>query len=194
MRRRRGQRRVVADRLGGVLRRWCRCLDGVALPPPRITGDSRRRWHGPRPHSLCRHPGLCLQRIDWSAHHHGDDSAVSAEPMRVGLSTALCVAMSLTVVTAHAPHVGADPRVFSSWDQATVIGLCVLATVYAIGAMRLAARSVQKSRVEYCAFGVGWFVLLFAVLPWIDAATIERFSAHMGQHELMMLEIGRAHV
>jgi putative membrane protein len=25
------------------------------------------------------------------------------------------------------------------------------------------------------------------VLPWIDATTIERFSAHMGQHELMML-------
>jgi putative membrane protein len=41
--------------------------------------------------------------------------------------------------------------------------------------------------VERAAFATGWFSLVVAVMPLVDRVVVERFSAHMAQHELMML-------
>jgi putative membrane protein len=77
--------------------------------------------------------------------------------------------------------------VFSHWDQAALAALVVLATVYAAGTSRLALQRVRRSRVEVIAFSAGIATMMAAVLPLFDAAVIRRFSAHMAQHELMML-------
>jgi putative membrane protein len=84
-------------------------------------------------------------------------------------------------------HADADPRVFSPWDQTTLAGLAIFGALYLSGSLRLIARGARRSRVEPAAFATGWFALVAAVVPWFDAAAIERFSAHMAQHELMML-------
>jgi putative membrane protein len=81
----------------------------------------------------------------------------------------------------------ADPRVFSLWDQATLAGLTILGTLYWLGARELQARGASPSRIECMAFAAGWLVLIVSILPWFDAAILDRFSAHMAQHELMML-------
>jgi putative membrane protein len=69
-----------------------------------------------------------------------------------------------------------------------VVGLIALAGgVYAAGLRRLAERGAMPRRFERAAFLCGWVALLIAVLPPLDGLSTQRFSAHMVQHELMML-------
>ena len=110
--------------------------------------------------------------------------------MRLTLFATLAIAAASTVgMGAHGqqPHPATDPRVLSPWDQMTLLALGVMAVLYGLGARRLRARGARPARLEQAACGAGWLALLVAVLPWVDAASIEWFSAHMAQHELMML-------
>lgn len=109
--------------------------------------------------------------------------------MRVAPFATLFLVIGVVAMSAHGQGtvLTADPRVFSAWDKATVIGLSSLGVLYWIGARRLATRRQQRWHVEGAAFATGLVALLAAVLPWFDSAVIERFSAHMAQHELMML-------
>ena len=66
-------------------------------------------------------------------------------------------------------------------------GLLLLAMLYLIGWGRLRGRTGARSSLEPWCFAAGWCVLVLSILPWVDAAALERFSAHMAQHELMML-------
>ena len=109
--------------------------------------------------------------------------------MRLTLFVTLALTAASTLVAGHGQevHSPTDPRVLSAWDQATLLGLGVVAALYLIGAQRLRARGARQSRLEQAACAAGWLALVVAVLPWVDAASIEWFSAHMAQHELMML-------
>lgn len=60
--------------------------------------------------------------------------------------------------------------------------LLVAAGLYARGAVRLRLR-----RSELCAFAAGWFALCVALTGPLDRLKDVLFSAHMGQHELLML-------
>jgi putative membrane protein len=108
--------------------------------------------------------------------------------MRVALGAALAMLLPI-VAEAHGidAHLSSDPRVFSFWDQAVLAGLTVFGTFYWMGTRQLRVRGAMQSRLERIAFGAGWVALVVAILPWFDAAAIEYFSAHMAQHELMML-------
>jgi putative membrane protein len=110
------------------------------------------------------------------------------ESMRVAVG----VALAILIPGAAAAHgvdapLTSDPRVFSLWDQAVLAGLTIMGTLYWIGARELRARRAGMSRIERAAFGVGWLALVVSILPWFDAAALDLFSAHMAQHELMML-------
>ena len=108
--------------------------------------------------------------------------------MRVAVGVALAI---LIPVAAAAHGVDArptsDPRVFSLWDQAVLAGLAISGTLYWIGVRELRRRRAGPSRIERAAFGVGWLALVVSILPWFDVAALDLFSAHMAQHELMML-------
>jgi putative membrane protein len=108
--------------------------------------------------------------------------------MRVAFGVAVAVLIPVTAV-AHGVdgRLTADPRVFSLWDQAALAGLTFVGTLYWIGVRELRARRAGPSRIERMAFGAGWLALVGSILPWFDAAALELFSAHMAQHELMML-------
>jgi putative membrane protein len=100
-----------------------------------------------------------------------------------------CVLLALTPgveLAAHGRGVG-DPRVLSAWDQAVLAGLLVLGTTYARGAWHLRRVRASAPILEHVAFATGWVALAASVSPWMDRAAIARFSAHMAQHELMML-------
>jgi len=105
----------------------------------------------------------------------------------VALRVVIWVTISVAVVGAHEQNDIADPRVFSSWDKATLLALMVFGSLYLAGFRRLRMQSASQRALEPAAFAVGWFALVAAVLPPLDAASIARFSAHMVQHELMML-------
>ena len=109
--------------------------------------------------------------------------------MRVRLFSTVFVTLGIGAVNALDDATGgaADPRVFSVWDKATLVGLSGIAVAYWIGTRRLTSARVRRQRLEYGAFATGWVTLMVAVLPWFDMAVITRFSAHMAQHELMML-------
>lgn len=81
----------------------------------------------------------------------------------------------------------AMPASPSAWDLAVTIGLSAVAALYAMGRLRLPAETARQTRLAAAAFWTGWTAMLAAVLPPLDAIAIERFSAHMLQHELLML-------
>jgi putative membrane protein len=79
------------------------------------------------------------------------------------------------------------PQALSPWDLAVLAGLLIVGMLYWRGTLVLARRGAFGRRVEPIAFAVGWSALVLSVLPPIDSLSIQYFSVHMIQHELMML-------
>jgi putative membrane protein len=75
----------------------------------------------------------------------------------------------------------------SGWDAAVLLLLVLAGLLYAIGAARLRARGARVRRIERAAFWTGWGSMVAAVAPPMDRASATAFSAHMAQHELLML-------
>jgi putative membrane protein len=75
----------------------------------------------------------------------------------------------------------------SRWDAAAVAILLISGLLYATGQYRMSRRGARIRPAERAAFWVGWLVMLTAVLPPLDGWAVQRFSAHMLQHELLML-------
>lgn len=80
-----------------------------------------------------------------------------------------------------------EPRALSPWDLLAVTALGITAVLYAAGSLRLLQRRAVHPKREWLAFWCGWMVMLAAILPPLDALALQLFSAHMAQHELMML-------
>jgi putative membrane protein len=87
-------------------------------------------------------------------------------------------------------HPGAHVPQLSEWigwwtfDPLVLSGLAIGATIYTCGALR-AARGVPTWRAV--SYGAGLVVAAIALLSPIDRASDVLFSAHMVQHELLML-------
>jgi putative membrane protein len=77
----------------------------------------------------------------------------------------------------------------SPWDVMAIGLLIVSGSLYAIGQHRLTQHaSAPRGRGrEVAAFWIGWTAMMIAVLPPIDWLATILFSAHMFQHELLML-------
>ena len=83
-------------------------------------------------------------------------------------------------------HGPTGPGALSPWDLTVSAILVGAGCLYALGSPR-ARRRGAVSGFNIAAFWTGWSVLLASVLPPIDQLAVERFAAHMAQHELMML-------
>jgi putative membrane protein len=79
------------------------------------------------------------------------------------------------------------PRAFSVWDLGVLGFLLLLGTLYTRGALTLSRGSGAGRRVEPVAFAMGWGALVLSIIPPLDSLSIQFFSVHMIQHELMML-------
>jgi putative membrane protein len=83
-----------------------------------------------------------------------------------------------------------DPFTSWSWDPVASVPLAVCALVYTRGLARLwrspgGRRAVRPWQVM--AFAAGWLTLVLALLSPLDVLSDLLFSAHMTQHELLML-------
>ena len=75
----------------------------------------------------------------------------------------------------------------SGWDLAVLLVLALGGGLYAIGGARMARNGAHVRPVERVSFWIGWVALLAAVAAPRGRAGGLRFSAHMAQHELLML-------
>lgn len=109
--------------------------------------------------------------------------------MRIGfIGAAIWVGASARIV-AHGGELAhsAANRGLSIWDFGAVAVIVLGGGLYAAGLRHLAARGGMPRPLERAAFLCGWVALLIAVLPPLDGLSTQLFSAHMLQHELMML-------
>jgi putative membrane protein len=105
--------------------------------------------------------------------------------MRVTTLAIVAVVLAPRALAAH--DGGPEPPSPSGWDLLVAAGLVTLAALYAHGRSRLGAAVAGRTRLAAAAFWTGWIAMLAAVLPPLDRLAVERFSAHMLQHELLML-------
>jgi cytochrome c oxidase assembly factor CtaG len=75
----------------------------------------------------------------------------------------------------------------SPWDAAVLLLLGILALLYVAGSRVLATRHSHVHWRERLFFWTGWLALVISVAPPLDAAAAHTLSAHMLQHELMMI-------
>ena len=100
----------------------------------------------------------------------------------------------MTVLPIH-PHDGgplAPHDLWAAWSRepAVILGLGLLATLYAFGMARLRvrARAHASARImEAAAFWSGWTVLVVALISPLHRLGEALLSAHMAQHELLMV-------
>jgi cytochrome c oxidase assembly factor CtaG len=77
-----------------------------------------------------------------------------------------------------------------SFDAWVVVPLAISAALYALGYLRLSSRSRHAKSGhlrQLAAFVGGWLVLVVALGSPLDSLSAALFSAHMVQHELMMI-------
>lgn len=108
------------------------------------------------------------------------------EPMR--LAATLCaVWLAQGPLLAHELERTASAWGLSLWDAAALALLIGAALLYAIGSRRLSRRGAYVRPVERACFWIGWSAMMAALAPPVDTAAAQTFSAHMAQHELLML-------
>jgi cytochrome c oxidase assembly factor CtaG len=75
-----------------------------------------------------------------------------------------------------------------TWDAWIVLPLIVTALLFATGMLRLLTRTRHAGLGRRAAwFALGWLVLALALLSPLHAAGEQSFSAHMLEHEMLML-------
>jgi putative membrane protein len=97
------------------------------------------------------------------------------------------IILTETSLLAHGDETLTSPRALSPFDLLALTFLLTIGILYAAGTYRLRARGAVQRAWEPVAFGIGWCALMVSVLPPLDGWAVIRFSAHMFQHELMML-------
>jgi putative membrane protein len=78
----------------------------------------------------------------------------------------------------------------STWDLAIALVLALALCVYALGIARLWGRAGARRGLrawQVVAYGAGMLSLWIALLSPLEALSAVLFSAHMGQHEILML-------
>ena len=79
------------------------------------------------------------------------------------------------------------PAGMSAWDAAVLLMLGILGVLYIAGSRVLATRGARLHWRERLFFWAGWLALVISVAPPLDSAAAHTLSAHMLQHELMMI-------
>ena len=95
-------------------------------------------------------------------------------------------------LVAHQGHVHADPVITMErfWDVTTAIVLAVMATVYVRGVATLWRNDAGRLTVrpwQVAAFAAGLASVVIALLSPLSRLSDVLFSAHMAQHEILML-------
>jgi putative membrane protein len=103
------------------------------------------------------------------------------------ITFAFIIATQATPVGAHEGRPPEPHDLWAAWsfEPFVVIGLALSAWLYRRGARRMANRSLYD--LESFAFFAGWLALVIALVSPLDRLGAALFSAHMTQHEVLML-------
>ena len=104
--------------------------------------------------------------------------------MRIAVPVLLVLASARLAAHAGEAHVTAGP---SAWDLLAYAVLLAVGALYVRGTLRIRGRGGVQPALERWAFALGWVAMAAAILPPLDGLATQLFSAHMAQHELMML-------
>jgi putative membrane protein len=96
----------------------------------------------------------------------------------------LGIALFFASNAAHA-HIESDPA--SGAEPWLVFSLLFAAILYALGLRNLMRRSLRAVQSPAVCFFIGWLALAAALVSPLDAMGTQLFSAHMVQHEMLML-------
>lgn len=107
-------------------------------------------------------------------------------------ASAVTAMLSVSVVSEALAHSGyLEPTTLRSWswEPGVIAGLAVTGWLYARGLRRLraATRVTEKFQREAFYFWSGWLLLVIALVSPLHPWGQELFSAHMTQHELLMI-------
>src|SRR3954453_19125551 len=123
---------------------------------------------------------------------HRPPKAVASPPHSKVLRTKRCAhilmtaALLPTTAYAHAGHHHLDPSTFMrwwSWEPFVIIPLAISGALYAIGVTRM--KGLRPWQIV--SFAAGWLALVIALVSPLDALGGILFSAHMAQHEMLMI-------
>jgi putative membrane protein len=117
---------------------------------------------------------------------------MDVEPMRLNRISCLIFIVGALVLPAAAQSQGssnpAAPRAGWTWDPIIVLSLAFTFGLYLLGAARaLEAARRNVSNLQAAAFLIGWLTVVLALLSPIHGLSESLFSAHMLQHELLMV-------
>lgn len=84
-----------------------------------------------------------------------------------------------------APHTASVWALPWSWEPAIVIPLALMLGLYIVGALRRGSLHILRWR--HASFAAGWLTLFLALTSPIHELGEQLFSAHMLQHEIMIL-------
>jgi cytochrome c oxidase assembly factor CtaG len=124
---------------------------------------------------------------------HLQSMFVDLTPRRaLGTVVAAGIALAPRAAFAHesAPPVPHDLWTAWTFDLVVVVLLLTSAAAFVFGAMKMRARMGRwpaRFRVSASAFAAGWLVLAVTLVSPLHALGSALFSAHMAQHELMMV-------
>jgi putative membrane protein len=82
-------------------------------------------------------------------------------------------------------HEGVVHASIKPWNVATAISLVIIAAIYLIGLPHVWRKSIRPWQAV--SFAIGWAAAGIALLSPLDAWSDVLFSAHMAQHEILML-------
>jgi len=102
----------------------------------------------------------------------------------------VCVFAPATHALAHGGHGHAEKTPGWTWDPWITVPLLVAVLMFAIGWIRLRSRSTGGAKALHrrgFLFGCGWLVLAGALVSPLHEAGEQSFTAHMAEHELLML-------
>ncbi len=110
--------------------------------------------------------------------------------MIIGVTASMCVIL-LTVHPEKIPSITpAHWELAWSWEPGVIIPLVLTAALYAFGSWRLRRRNPQRPGVngwQLASFWAGWITLVVALDSPLHRLGEVLFSAHMTQHELLMV-------
>jgi putative membrane protein len=107
--------------------------------------------------------------------------------MRALTGMALVAMLAACPALAHEGHSGHDALEWT-WDAWITAPLLTSAALFSIGLVRLKARSAHaRFGARAALFALGWLTLAAALVSPLHAAGERSFSAHMFEHELLML-------
>ena len=178
----------VAQRSAGVLAGW---PGGVPAADPASTNNSLVTAAARTPPSQpagrqCSGPQPLATRPNRESLTARVLAGIGRDEARVRGAYGLLALLATFPAYAHAGHHHLEPSTvlrWWSWEPSVIIPLAITGAMYAAGVIRM--KGIRTWQI--ISFAAGWLALVIALVSPLDTLGGILFSAHMAQHEMLMI-------